>query len=130
MQPFLKPHPATVAFLLTGGAFIAFAGSYMVRFPEYFIDRTAINADLLFALMWALFAIGVLMWLCGGVVFGKRCGLSWFVSLFLHFMPLLGLFIMQGMAKRRISKGIWALKYRGVEDRISKRTHREMKALY
>jgi hypothetical protein len=130
MKTLLKPHPAIVAFLLTGGAFIIFVASYLLRFPEYVVNRSGTNADLILALLWTFFAVGVLMWMIGGVIFGKRCGLGWLMSLFLHFLPLLGLILMRVMAKRRISRGLWALRYRGVEDRVSKRTWREMKALY
>jgi hypothetical protein len=130
MQPLLKPHPAIVAFLLTGGAFLTFLTAYLLKHPDYLLARPEMNTALFTGLAWAALGGGVVMWVAGGILFGKGCGMGPVASILFHALPLLGLVIMRIISKNRISRGVWALKYRGVADGISKRTHREMKALY
>jgi hypothetical protein len=131
MQSQLKPHPATSAFLLLGGAFIvAMIGYMMFVVPDRSAAKVEANGDLIRASMWTLLLVGALMWLFGGIIFGKSCGLDWFVSLFLHFVPLLGLIAMFFIGKKRVPYGAWVLPKSGSYLKATKRTHRSMKPLY
>ena len=103
---------------------------YVLFIPDSSAEPSYFNRDFSAAWMWALLIVGVVMWLAGGIVFGKSFGVSWFVSLALHLLPVIGLVLIRLVGKRLTPHDAWARENPGLDDKTAKRTYRPMKPLY
>jgi hypothetical protein len=126
MQPSFKPHPATAAFLLVGGAFLTMVAGYALFFPAASVRAGEGNP--IHALMWVPLVAGGLMWLAGGIVVGRTFGFRQFTALILSLLPVAGLILMM-LTGRRVPKA-WVMEKTGPEKLTAKRNHLPMKALY
>jgi len=126
----LGPHPAIFAFLLGGGAFLVLFCGYSLFFPDSSAERSEFNQDLSAAWKWALMIVGAVMWLAGGILFGRCFGVHWLVSLALHLLPGIGLILIRVIGKPLTYYDAWARENPGFDEKTSKRTYRPMKPLY
>jgi hypothetical protein len=122
------PHPGIFAFLLGGGAFLMFYFGYVL----FLADSTSQwNRNLSAAWNWALFLLGAVMWLAGGILFGRNYGVNGFLSLALHLcLPVIGLGIVRLLGKRFTPRDAWVRENRGLDEKAAKRNYRPMKPLY
>jgi len=126
----LGPHPAVFAFLLGGGAFLVLFFGYTLFFPDSSAERADFNQDISVVWRWVLVVIGALMWLAGGIKFGRSYGVRWFVSLPLHLLPGIGLILIRALGKPITAHDAWARENPGFDEKTAKRTYRPMKPLY
>ena len=127
---FFGTHPAAIAFLLGGGGFVLGYFAYAHFYVGHPQDSAQGNIELLAAGQWVLLIIGGIAWLLGGVAFGRRLGLHWFVALMLHLIPVLGLLIMRIIGRALTPHELWARENPGLDGKTAKRTYRPMKPLY
>ena len=126
MQSSFKPHPATSAFLLVSGAFMATVAGYTLFFQA--ASARAGEGNPVHVLMWVLLIAGGLLFLAGGMFVGRTFGFGRFTSLVLSLLPVAGLILMM-VAGRRAPKA-WTMDKTGPERLTAKRNHLPMKALY
>lgn len=79
---------------------------------------------------WSLTVAGVLMWLTGGIFFGRDRGLHWFPALCLHLLPVLGLILILRIGKSPSRHAASVRKNRRLDDKTARRTYRPLKPLY
>jgi hypothetical protein len=89
------------------------------------------NRNLSAAWQWALFLLGAVMWLAGGILFGRNYGVNPFLSFALHLgLPVIGLGIVRLLGQRFTPHVAWARENRGLDEKAAKRNYRPMKPLY
>ena len=130
MNRLLGPHPAIFAFLLGGGAFLVLYIGYLLFFSDSSPVGSDWNENFSAAWMWVLFVLGTLMWLAGGILFGRAYNVNSFLSLALHLVPVVGLVLIRVLGKPVTPHSAWERENPGFDEKTSKRTYRPMKPLY
>ena len=132
MTKFFGVHPSLVGFLLGAGAAGFLYFGYGIFFEESGVGETTMtNYDLRVAGSWAAMIICGLMYLAGGVLYGRLRAVSGLVSFLLHLcLPLLGLLILTIMGRRLTPHQRWERDNPGLDPKTAKRTYRPMKPLY
>lgn len=126
----LGPHPAVIAFLLSGGAFLVLFFSYPLLISDSSTERAYWDHDFAAAWRWGLIVTGAMLWLAGGLGFGRRCGLRWFVALGLHLLPVIGLIFIRLIGKPLTAREAWARDNPGLDTKLADRSYRRVKPLY
>jgi hypothetical protein len=130
MNRIFGSHPAVRAFLLGGGAFLSLYFGYKVWSPDTSISLREMDSDLTLTTYWALTGLGILMWLLGGVMFGRNRGMNGFLALLLHLLPVAGLILIAVLRRPLTPHEAWARDNPGLDDTTARRTYRRMKPLY
>ena len=123
-------HPALCAFLLGIGAFLALYFGFKLWQPEQSVTFRELDTDLFVAAHWLLFGLGVVLWLTGGIIFGRDRGLNWFLSLLIHLIPVVGILAIAVFKRPLTPHEAWARDNPGLDDTTARRTYRPMKPLY
>ena len=129
---FFGVHPSVVGFLIVVGAAAFLYFGYGIFFEERSAeDKTMNNYDLRVAGSWAAMIIGGLMYLAGGVLYGRSREVNGFLSFLLHLcLPLLGLLLLTIIGRRLTPHQRWERDNPGLDPKTAKRTYRPMKPLY
>jgi hypothetical protein len=127
---FFGPHPATIAFMLGGGAAMALYSGFQLFLTGSGSGNFKFNQDLSDTSLWLLLIIGCVLWLAGGIIFGRGRNFHWLVALLLHLVPVIGLVVMFFIRKPLTPHQVWERGSREIDPVTAKRTQREMKALY
>ena len=131
MNRLLGPHPGVVAFLLGGGAFLAAFFGYDLVFPDPSdADRHGWDRDLTETTRWIVVGLGLVLWMAGGIMFGRIYRIHWLVAFLLQGVPVIGLILMRIFGKPWTAYEAWARDNPGLDGPESKRTYRPMKPLY
>jgi hypothetical protein len=130
MKRIFGSHPALYAFLLGGGAFLSLYFGYKLWVPDESVKANDLDTDFVLASYWGLFGLGVLMWLAGGVIFGRNRAFSGFVALMIHLLPVFGLILMAILRRPLTPHEAWARDNPGLDEATARRTYRPMKPLY
>lgn len=103
---------------------------YNIWFPDQSVKSGEMDTNLVVGSYWALFGIGTLMWLAGGVIFGRNRGINGFLALLIHLLPVIGLMLMALLKRPLTPHEAWARDNPGLDTTESRRTYRPMKPLY
>lgn len=124
-------HPGLIAFLIAVGAALMLYGVSLLAMPDTAEEVTLTNHDLRTAGQWVMAVVGALLYLAGGILFGRSRGLSGIVSFFLHLLPVLGLIVMTILGRRLTPYESWRRDNPGLDsDKTARRTYRNIKPLY
>ena len=99
MNRIVGPHPGVCAFLLAAGGCLVAAGSYWILGPESVKQMVAEPGGIGEMAPWLLIGLGVLLWYCGALLFGRVRGVSLWLSLLLGSLTLPGIVIMAMIGK-------------------------------
>ena len=130
MTRLFGPHPAIIAFLLGGGGCLALYFGWKIFSPQVSLHLGDAQADLTQSLEWALMIVGLLMWLAGGILLGRERGMSGFLALVLHLLPVIGIVLILIYSKTLTPHEAWARQNPGLDGKTAKRSYRPMKPLY
>ena len=124
-------HPGIIAFLIAAGAALMLGGGFLLAEPDTAEETTLSNHDLRTAGQWAMSVAGALLYLAGGVFYGRSRGLSGVLSFLLHLLPVLGLVVMRLLGHRLTPYDNWRRDNPGLDsDKTARRTYRDVKPLY
>ena len=129
---FFGIHPGVIGFLLGAGAAAFLYFGYAIFFAERVPGGAALpNQDLIVAGKWAVFILGGLMYVTGGVLYGRSRTINGFLAFLLHLcLPVLGLIIMTMMGRKLTPHERWERDNPGLDPKSAKRIYRNMKSLY
>jgi peptidoglycan/LPS O-acetylase OafA/YrhL len=129
-QRFFGIHPGVVGLMLAIGATMFLYFGYALLNPESAASAANSDHDLRLALRWTMTVLGGLMYLAGGVLFGKSRDINGFLAFLLHLLPLLGLIIMTIIGRNLTPHERWERDNPGFDKKTMNRTYRKMKSLY
>lgn len=131
MTRYTDPHPAIVAFLIAAGAALMLIGGFLIAEPEAPKDAAESGRALHVTAHWVVAGGGLLLYLAGGILFGRTRGFTLPVALIIHLLPVLGLIIMALLRPRLAPYETWRRDFPHLHDsREARRASRTVKALY
>ena len=124
-------HPGIIAFLIALGAALMLYGAFLLAVPDTAEEVTLNNHDLRTAGQWAMTVAGALLYLAGGILYGRSRGISGLLSFLLHLLPIVGLVLMTFLRHRLTPYENWQRDNPGLDsDKTARRTYRNIKPLY
>ncbi len=130
MNQIVGPHPGVCAFLLAVGGCLVAAGSYWILGPESVKQMVAEPGGIGEMAPWLLIGLGVLLWYCGALLFGRARGLSPWLSLLLGSLTLPGIAIMAMIGKPLTPHEAWERQNPEMAKKRVRREYRDVKPLY
>ena len=117
--------------LIAAGAVLMGYGSFLLSVPDDAEEVTLNNHDLRTSGQWIMAVGGAVLYMAGGVLFGRSRGQSGIISFFIHLLPVVGLVIMAAMGSRLTPYQSWLRDNPGLEsDKTARRVYRDVKPLY
>jgi hypothetical protein len=130
MNQIVGPHPGVCAFLLAAGGCLVAAGVYGILGPVSVKQAVAEPGGLSEMAPWLLVGLGVLLWYCGALLFGRARGLSPWLSLLLGSLTLPGIAIMAIIGKPLTPHEAWERQNPEMAKKRVRREYRDVKPLY